>query len=127
MGTEYLRDAVCIGFIANEGLSIIENAGLMGLPLPESICQAIDVLKRQFTKYDRETDLEKIYDFSRKEQVMNINQQYISERNSYSGQIPRYIVIHNTDNYSTDADARAHAMAQYHGNFDGYSAHVYVA
>lgn len=23
---EYLRDAVCIGFIANEGLSIIENA-----------------------------------------------------------------------------------------------------
>ena len=57
---------------------------------------------------------------------MNINQQYISERNSYSGQIPRYIVIHNTDNYSTDADARAHAMAQYHGNFDGYSAHVYV-
>ena len=30
MGTEYLRDAVCIGFIANEGLSIIENAGLMG-------------------------------------------------------------------------------------------------
>jgi len=57
---------------------------------------------------------------------MNINQQYISERNSYSGQIPRYIVIHNTDNYSTDADARAHAMAQYRGNFDGYSAHVYV-
>lgn len=50
---------------------------------------------------------------------MNINQQYISERNSYSGQIPRYIVIHNTDNYSTGADARAHAMAQYHGNFDG--------
>ena len=47
---------------------------------------------------------------------MNINQQYISERNSYSGQIPRYIVIHNTDNYSTGADARAHAMAQYHGN-----------
>ena len=46
MGTEYLRDAVCIGFITNEGLSIIENAGLMGLPLPESICQAIDVLKR---------------------------------------------------------------------------------
>ena len=36
---------------------------------------------------------------------MNINQQYISERNSYSGQIPRYIVIHNTDNYSTGADA----------------------
>ena len=42
---------------------------------------------------------------------MNINQQYISERNSYSGQIPRYIVIHNTDNYSTGADAR---LMQWH-------------
>ena len=44
---------------------------------------------------------------------MNINQQYISERNSYSGQIPRYIVIHNTDNYSTDADARACPCREY--------------
>lgn len=45
MGTEYLRNAVCIGFIANEGLSIIENAGLMGLPLPKSLKKTIDVLK----------------------------------------------------------------------------------
>ena len=33
MGTNYLRDAVCIAFIANEALSILENAGLMGMPL----------------------------------------------------------------------------------------------
>lgn len=46
METEYLRNAVCIGFIANEGLSIIENAGLMGLPLPEKIKMAIDILKK---------------------------------------------------------------------------------
>lgn len=45
MGTDYLRDAVCIGFIANEALSIIENAGLMGLPLPERLKKSIDVLK----------------------------------------------------------------------------------
>ena len=45
MGTEYLRDAVCIGFIANEALSIVENAGLMGLPLPAVIKKGIDVLK----------------------------------------------------------------------------------
>ena len=31
MHTDNLRDAVFIGFIANESLSIVENAGLMGL------------------------------------------------------------------------------------------------
>ena len=45
MGTAYLRNAVCIGFIANELLSIVENAGLMGLPLPEKLKEAIDILK----------------------------------------------------------------------------------
>ena len=44
MGTDYLRDAVCIAFIANEALSIIENAGLMGVPLPEMLRNAIDIL-----------------------------------------------------------------------------------
>ena len=33
MGTNYLRDAVCIAFIANEALSILENAGLIGMPI----------------------------------------------------------------------------------------------
>lgn len=45
MGRDYLRDAVCTGFIANEALSIIENAGMMGLPLPERLKKSIDVLK----------------------------------------------------------------------------------
>ena len=45
MGTDYLRDAVCIGFIANEALSIVENAGLMGVPLPSMLKKGIDVLK----------------------------------------------------------------------------------
>ena len=40
MGTEYVRDAVCIGFICNEALSIIENAGLMGMPLPEILLKS---------------------------------------------------------------------------------------
>ena len=44
MGTDYLRDAVCIAFIANEALSIIKNAGLMGVPLPEMLRNAIDIL-----------------------------------------------------------------------------------
>ncbi len=45
MHTDYLRDAVCIGFIANESLSIVENARLMGLPLPDGIRRVIDLLK----------------------------------------------------------------------------------
>ena len=47
MGTEYVRDAVCIGFICNEALSIIENAGLMGMPLPEILRKSIDALKSE--------------------------------------------------------------------------------
>lgn len=45
IGTNYIRDAVCIGFIANESISIIENAGLMGIPIPAAVTKAIDVLK----------------------------------------------------------------------------------
>lgn len=45
LGSNYIRDAVCIAFVANETLSIIENAGLMGVPIPSVITKAIDVLK----------------------------------------------------------------------------------
>lgn len=48
LGINYVRDAVCIGFIANEMLSIVENAGLMGIPLPEMFIKTIDVLKTSF-------------------------------------------------------------------------------
>ena len=45
LGTTYIRDAVCIAFIVNELISIIENAGLMGIPIPSIIIKAIDILK----------------------------------------------------------------------------------
>lgn len=47
IGTNYIRDAVIIGFMANELISIVENAGLMGLPLPAILVKAIDVLKKK--------------------------------------------------------------------------------
>lgn len=47
IGTNYIRDMVVIGFIANELISIVENAGLMGLPLPAVLIKAIDVLKKK--------------------------------------------------------------------------------
>lgn len=58
--------------------------------------------------------------------TMNLNTSLISNNNSYAGQTPVYIVIHNTDNYAKGANAKAHAKAQHDGNFKGYSAHVYV-
>ena len=45
LATDYIRTAAIIGFIANEAISIIENAGLMGLPLPGIITRAIEALK----------------------------------------------------------------------------------
>ena len=47
IGTTYIRDAVVIGFIANELISITENAGLMGIPLPGIIIKAIEVLSKK--------------------------------------------------------------------------------
>ena len=53
IGTEYIRDTVVIGFCANELISIVENAGLMGLPLPKVIIKALDVL-REKAEFDKE-------------------------------------------------------------------------
>jgi len=49
MGTTYIRDGVCIAYMANELLSIVENAGLMGIPIPEPITNAIEQLKKDVT------------------------------------------------------------------------------
>lgn len=42
-----MTHTVIIGFIANELISIVENAGLMGIPLPSVITKAIDVLTKK--------------------------------------------------------------------------------
>lgn len=52
VGTTYIRDAVVIAFVADEALSIIENAGLMGIPIPAVIREMIDVLKKGSEKED---------------------------------------------------------------------------
>jgi len=46
-GTAFIRDAVVIGFVANEALSILENGGLMGVPYPKKLKDAIAVLKNK--------------------------------------------------------------------------------
>ena len=47
MGSNFLRDATIIAFVANETISIIENAGLMGVPIPSAITRAIEILKNR--------------------------------------------------------------------------------
>lgn len=47
LNTNFIRDAVVIGFIANEIISIIENAGLMGVPITPALVNMIDLLKRK--------------------------------------------------------------------------------
>lgn len=37
--------AVCLWFVASEGISIIENAAKIGLPVPGIITQALEVMK----------------------------------------------------------------------------------
>lgn len=49
LGASYVRDAVCIAFIVNETISIIENAGLMGIPIPAIITKSIEILKKKGT------------------------------------------------------------------------------
>lgn len=46
IGTTYIKDGVCIAFITNELISIIENAGLMGVPIPAIMTKAIEMLKK---------------------------------------------------------------------------------
>lgn len=51
VGTNDLfRDATIFFYLANELLSIIENAGRMGLPIPEQIKQAVEILQGKSEK-----------------------------------------------------------------------------
>ena len=56
IGSNFIRDSVVIAFIANETLSIVENAGLMGIPIPAVIARAIDVLKKKAESEDKKNE-----------------------------------------------------------------------
>ena len=47
IGTSYIRDCLIIASISNETISLVENAGLMGVPLPEVITKAVDILQKK--------------------------------------------------------------------------------
>ena len=53
--TNFIKDMVIIGYVVNETISIIENAGLMGVPIPKALEKAIEILK---SKTEEENDKE---------------------------------------------------------------------
>lgn len=52
LGVDYIMLATTYGFIANEALSIVENAGLMGIVKSDVLMNAIEVLKNKSNKTD---------------------------------------------------------------------------
>ena len=48
--TNYVMNTICIGYAMNELISIMENAGLMGIPLPAVIQGIIEVLLDEDSK-----------------------------------------------------------------------------
>ena len=44
-GSNYIRSATIFFFLGNEGLSILENIGLMGMKYPAFIKKALEVIK----------------------------------------------------------------------------------
>ena len=47
VGSEFIRNAVIIAYIVNETISIIENAGLMGIKIPQALQKCIDILAQK--------------------------------------------------------------------------------
>lgn len=45
------RTVICMFYIANEGLSIVENCGCIGLPVPKRLLDALEQLRK-----DNDTD-----------------------------------------------------------------------
>ena len=47
LDVHYIRDAVIAGFCANECISILENAGLMGIRIPKVLTAALEKLSEE--------------------------------------------------------------------------------
>ena len=53
-GTDVIRNGCIIILIANEGLSIVENLGTMGVPVPKILINFIEALKNKDDKHKTE-------------------------------------------------------------------------
>lgn len=46
-GSTYIRTTLCFFFIANEGLSILENLGMMGVPYPRFLREMLEAIRQK--------------------------------------------------------------------------------
>lgn len=56
LGTPFFRDAAAIAFCVNEVISILENAGLMGIKIPKVFQKAIDVLRNKAEETEEQAE-----------------------------------------------------------------------
>lgn len=56
IGVDYVRTAVILFLIANEGFSVLENTAVMGIPYPTAIIKALEILKDSADPKDGEQD-----------------------------------------------------------------------
>jgi toxin secretion/phage lysis holin len=55
MGVNYVRNGVILFFAGNEGLSLLENLGLMGIDYPDTVKKMFQVLQEKGTKNSEES------------------------------------------------------------------------
>lgn len=58
--TNAMRTATILFFTANDGMSILENLGIMGVPYPPALKNAFEVLRRKSTEKGRDEDVPKV-------------------------------------------------------------------
>lgn len=56
LGAAYVRTAVILFFVGNEGLSLLENLGLMGVPYPDFLRRMLEALKEDGDKGEKEKE-----------------------------------------------------------------------
>ena len=76
MGTSVTRLAVIMFFIANDGFSIIENLGIMGVPMPEGVKNAFALLRQQGEQDNPANSAEQIPDKPPDEEDEDVLQPY---------------------------------------------------
>lgn len=56
LGIDYVRTAVCLFYIANEGLSVLENTAIMGVPYPAFVKNMLDALRKKSDQGEEEPE-----------------------------------------------------------------------
>ena len=79
LNTTFVKDATVVAFISNEAISIIENAGLMGIPIPTVVKKALEILnkKNEDIKGNLRNDAETDINYEKTDKYENISKEDI--------------------------------------------------